>query len=215
MTPAEVESFQRTPRLVDGVLAPPADWWGKPLRVDGDLGPRTRWALYISRLDPRRQSIVQRACSKVGECETVANRGPWPDFVLRRCGYDVPDDPRVPLPNAAWCAAHASWCMSVEGLPERRELGARNLAQSMRRPAFVLPGDFGCFPTGTWQMHIFPIVACGPGEVLAPEGNHGNRVALVRRRLSEIQIVTPFPVEELPPLPMDVPLVPVQVAGTR
>jgi hypothetical protein len=217
LTAADIRRFQSAEQLVDGRLEPPTDWLGKPLRVDGDHGARTRWALAISRLDPRRQAIVKRACSKVGQAETpgVANRGPWPDFVLRRAGLYVPVDELTPLQDAAWCAAHASWCMSVDGLPERKELGARNLAQMLRRATFVQAGDFGWFPTGTWQAHIFPIVAVGPGEVACAEGNHGNRVALVRRRLTDIQVVTAFPVEELAELPPELDLVPVKAASTR
>lgn len=217
MTKDEVAKFQGTKLLVDGELAVPTDWLGKPLRVDGDLGPRTRWALSISRLDPRRQAIVKRACSKVGQAETpgVPNRGPWPDWVLRWCGVNVPEDPTVPLPDYSWCAAHASWCMSVEGLPERRELGALNLARQLRRATLVLPGDFGWFPTGGGHAHIFPIIGLGPGEVASPEGNHGNRCALVRRLMTEIEIVTPFPVEEIAMVPPGLTLVPVKAASTR
>lgn len=217
MTQDEVAKFQGTKLLVDGELALPTDWLGKPLRVDGDLGPKTRWALAISRLDPRRQAVVKRSCSKVGKFETpgVANRGEWPDFVLRRAGILVPEDPNIPLPDAAWCAAHASWCISVDGLPVRKEAGAMNLVALLRRPSFVQPGDVGWFPTGGGHAHIFPIVAVGPGEVAAAEGNHGNRVALVRRRMSEIQIVTPFPVEELAEIPPELDLVTVKAAGTR
>lgn len=216
MTPDQIRAFQGRQQLVDGVLGPPTDWFGKPLKVDGDLGAKTRWALGISRLDPRRQAIVKRACSKVGQFETVANRGPWPDFVNRRAGILVPEDPTVPLPDAAWCASHSSWCMSVDGLPERAEAGAMNLVEQLRRPTFVLPGDFGWFPTGGRHAHIFPIVATMPGEVAGAEGNHGNRCALVRRLMSEIQIVSAFPVEELPEIPSsELDLVLVKGASTR
>lgn len=217
MTPEEVRAFQRRETVVDGELGPPRDWLGRALRVDGDLGPKTRWAMAISHHDPRRQAIVRRACSKVGQFETrgVANRGPWPDWVLRWCGVDVPEDPTVPLPDFSWCAAHASWCMSVEGLPERKELGALNLARQLRRSTLVLPGDFGWFPTGGGHAHIFPIIGLGPGEVAAAEGNHGNRCALVRRLMNDIEIVTPFPVEEIAMIPPELPLVAVKGASTR
>lgn len=215
MTPDEVRAFQAREMLVDGELGPPRDWLGVPLQVDGDLGARTRWAMAIALLEPRRQAIVRRACSKIGQAETVANRGPWPDFVLARCGIHVPDDPKVPMPDNAWCAAHASWCMSVEGLPERKEAGARALAQSLRRTTVVLPGDFGWYPTGTWQAHIFPLVATGAGEVACADGNHRNRVELVRRRLADIEVVSPFALGELTGLPPGLELVPVRAAGTR
>lgn len=227
MTPDEVRAFQRREMVVDGELGPPTDWLGTPLRVDGDLGPRTRWAIAISKLAAWRQAVVKRACSKIGERETVANRGAWPDFVLRRCGIYVPEDPEEPSPDHAWCAAHASWCASVDGLPVRREAGARKLAASMRWPGpVVLPGDFGWFPTGQWQAHIFPIIGVGPGEVAAAEGNHGNGVELVRRELLHVNVVTPGPAGGAPPspaavreqmalIPPGLTLVPVRAAGTR
>jgi len=222
VTPAEVRAFQQRHTWVDGELGPARDWLGKPLLVDGDLGDKTRWAIAIALLDARRQAIVRRACSKIGQAETagVANRGPWPDFVLRRCGIFVPEDPLVPMPDNAWCGGHASWCVSVDGLPERREAGARKLVGLLRPTRVPLPGDFGWFPTGPWQAHIFPIVGVGPGEVAAAEGNHGNRCELVRRRLADIEVVSAFPAEPfLPELVARVPpgltLVPVRAVGTR
>lgn len=218
MTKDQIAKFQSTERIVDGVLGPPRDWRGQPLVVDGDLGQRTRWALAISRLDPRRQAIVQRACSKVGQKETIENRGPWPDFVLRRCDVNVPEDESVPTPDNAWCAAHASWCMSVDGLPERKEAGARDLAGSMRPTTLVLPGDFGWYPTGapgSWTAHIFPIIGTGPSLVACADGNFRNCCGLWLRRTHEVRIVTPFPVEELPECPPGLPLVPVRAEGTR
>lgn len=214
----QVKAFQRQLTTVDGVLGAPRDWQGVALDDDGDFGPRTEWAFAIAALDPRRQAIVKRACSAVGMRETVANRGPGEpgiDWWLRRCGVFVPDDPDVPLPDAAWCAAFASWCMSVAGLPHRAEAGARALAQSLRTATFVLPGDFFWFPTGSWQAHIAPIIGSGPGEVATVEGNHNNEVALVRRRTSEGRIVTPFPFEAPAGIPPRLPLVTVRSAGTR
>lgn len=215
MTSEEVKAFQRSIQLVDGVSGPPTDWLGKPLRVDGDLGAKTRWAMAIARLDPRRQAIVKRACSKIGVFETVANRGPWVDFVLRRCGIYVPEALDVPLPDASWCCAHTSWCISVDGLPERKEAGTMNLVLQLRRPTFLLPGDLGWFPTGGGHAHIWPMIGFGPGEAAGAEGNHGNRCALVRRLLAEINVVTPFPVEEDAGIPTDLNLVPVKAASTR
>lgn len=220
MTPDEVRAFQgNTEQIVDGVLGPPRDWYGKPLLIDGDLGPKTRWAMAMAAQDPRRQAIVRRACSGVGVIrETIANRGPGVpgvDWLLRRCGVHVPEDLTIPMPDNAWCAAFASWCMSVAGLPVRAEAGARALAESLRTPTFVLPGDFAWFPTGKWQAHIAPIIGVGPGEVATAEGNHGNAVELVRRATTEVLIVTPFPIEDLPGVPPRLRLVPVRREGTR
>jgi len=196
MTPNQVSEFQR------GRF----DWEGKPLRVDGDLGPRTRWALAMSRLDSRRQAIVANACGFVGLTERATNRGPEIDTWLERCG--------APL-GSPWCAAFASWCISVPDLSSVREAGAQTLGRSLRSTTLILPGDVMWFPAGTWQGHCGIVVGTGPGEVACVEGNHGNRVALVRRRTADVRIATPLPVEELPGIPPGLPLVPVQREGTR
>lgn len=220
MTPDEVRAFQgNTSTIVDGVIGPPRDWFGVPLKVDGDLGPRTRWAIAMAAQDPRRQAIVRRACSGVGVIrETIANRGPGVpgvDWLLRRAHVDVPEDPTIPLPDYGWCAAFASWCISVDGLPVRAEAGARALAESLRTPTIILPGDLAWFPTGKWEAHIAPIIGVGPGEVATAEGNRRNACELVRRSTSEVRIVTPFPFEDLPGIPPGLTLVPVAREGTR
>jgi hypothetical protein len=182
------------------------DWEGKPLVVDGALGPRTRWALAISRLDTRRQAIVANACGFVGLRERSTNRGPDIDTWLERCGAEL---------GSPWCAAFASWCISVPGLPSVREAGAQALGRSMRPTTLILPGDVMWFPTGTWTGHCGIVIGTGPGELAVVEGNHENRVALVRRRMADVRVVTPLPVEELAEIPPGLPLVPVQREGTR
>lgn len=215
MTPDQVRAFQTRKRLIDGELRLPFDPWGEPLEDDGDLGPRTRWAIAISHLDPRRQDIVWRACSSVGKGETVANRGEWPDFLHRWCGFEPPDDPRKPLPDRAWCAEQASWCFSVDGLPVRHEAGAQALGRALRRTTLVLPGDGCWYPTGSWQGHFDVIVGVGAGELAVVGGNRRNASRLVRVRMRDVNIVTPLPVEQLPGIPPGLELVPVQREGTR
>lgn len=182
------------------------DWLGKPLVVDGLLGPRTRWALAISRLDPRRQAIVARACSFVGMAEESTNRGPSIDAWLRRCGA---------APGNPWCAAFASWCLSVAYMPEVREASAQALGRSLRPALLVLPGDVMWFATDGWHGHCGIVIGAGPGEVAVVEGNHGNRVALVRRSTLEVRIGTPFVPEDAPGIPPGLELVPARAGGTR
>lgn len=198
MTPAEVETFQ----------AAHHDWFGKSLDVDGVLGPKTEWALAISRLDPRRQKIVTRACGAIGVTEDAGrpNRGVRIDGWLRLCA--APE-------GSPWCAAFASWCLSVPGLPERKHAGAQALGKSLRGTTLVLPGDLMWFPTGDWEGHCGIIIGTGPGELAVVEGNQQNAVRLVRRLSKDVNVATPFPIEALPGMPPDLPLVPVQREGTR
>lgn len=206
MTEDEIRAFQAKPSY---------DWEGRRLVVDGVLGPRTRWALAIARLDPRRQAIVARACSTVGKGETVANRGEWPDFLHRWCGFEPPADPSEPLPDRAWCAEQASWCFSVDGLPVRREAGAQALGRTLRRTTLVLPGDGCWYPTGSWRGHFDVIVGVGIGELAVVGGNRQNASRLVRILTRDVIVVTPLPVEELADIPPGLPLVPVRAEGTR
>lgn len=215
MTPEQTHKFQSTPRMIDGESRLPFDWYGKPLKADGDPGPKTRWALALSALDPRRQSIVWRACSSVGIIEIAPNRGPQIDEWLRRCGVAVPNDPMTLAPDNAWCASFASWCVSVDGLPERREAGAQALGKALRASTLVTPGDLAWFPTGPWQGHIGVIVGLGAGEFATVEGNQRNAVWLVKRLSKDVNVATPFPIEAFPGMPPDLPLVPVQREGTR
>lgn len=196
MNEAEIRAFQ----------AKAYDWAGKRLVVDGQLGPRTRWALAISRLDPRRQAIVANACGFVGLVEQGTNRGPEIDTWLQRCG--------APL-GSPWCAAFASWCISVPGLASVREAGAQALGRALRPTQLILPGDVMWFATSAVYGHCGIIVGTGPGELAVVEGNHQNRVALVRRRMADVRCVTPLPVEELADIPPGLPLVPAQREGTR
>lgn len=215
MIPEQVHRFQSTMRFIDGTMRYPFDWYGEPLRQDGDLGPKTRWALALSALDTRRQSIVWRACSSVGVLEEAPNRGKRIDEWLRRCGVSVPKDPWEPAPDNAWCAAFASWCVSVDGLPERREAGAQALGKALRASTLITPGDLAWFKTGTWQGHIGVIVGLGAGELAVVEGNQRNAVRLVRRLSKDVRISTPLPLEEMPGVPPGLELVAVQKEGTR
>jgi hypothetical protein len=200
MTPEQIAEFQRGHD----------DWAGNPLRVDGALGPRTQWALEISRLDPRRQAIVERACSSVGIAELVgqANRSAQIDSWLARCG--------APL-GSPWCAAFASWCLSVNGLPVTRLGGAQALGRSLAPTLDPVPGDIMWFATGSWTGHCGIVIGVGPEEVATVEGNQHDAVRLARRRRAEVRFARSTP-ELLPhgaAVPPELPLIPVKREGTR
>jgi hypothetical protein len=203
MTPAEIRAFQ------DGYGGEnkPFDWEGVPLDVDGDLGPRTRWALDLSRHDPLRQTIVARAISCLGMSEPDGNnRHEFFDFLNERCGVAL---------GSPYCASGASWCISVPGAPEVAEAGAQELLRTLRRTTLVLPGDVGGAATGKHTGHVGIVIAQGPGEVAMVEFNHGNRVALVRRLMQGLTFGTNLPGLALPGIPPGLPLVPWTYTGTR
>lgn len=199
MTTDEVREFQRAHR----------DWLGMVLRVDGDVGPRTRWALAISRLDPRRQAIVANACGYVGMHERSPNRGPDIDGWLGRCG--------VPL-GQPWCAAFASWCISVPGLPTVREASAQRLGKGLWKTTRPVPGDVMWFPTGSWQGHCGIVIGTNADFVATVEGNRDNAVRLQCRARTEVFFGDVLGRDEVAgdaPIPSNLQYVPVRAEGTR
>lgn len=196
MTPLEIREFQSTH----------FDWEGKRLELTGP-GPRTQWALDVSYLDRRRQAIIERACGQVGLSESEGdNRAFRIDAWNRRAG--------APL-GSPWCASFASWCISVDGLPDVCEASALALGRRLRETTLILPGDVMWFATGASAGHCGIVIGIGPGEVACVEGNHGNRVALCRRSLSQVKIATPLPVQTFPAIPPGLPLAAAAYEGTR
>src|SRR5690606_26408283 len=98
----------------------------------------------IAHLPLVRQDIVSRACAYVGmrEVPPSGNRGLEIDAWLERCGAPI---------GSPWCAAFASWCLSVPGQRKWTQAGAQALGKSMRATDRPLPGDVMWFPTGPWQ----------------------------------------------------------------
>lgn len=154
------------------------DWTGRPLKVDGQLGPRTRWALAISDLPRHRRDIVAIACSQVGveEVPPGSNRGVAVDGYLKPTGLSA-----VP-----WCAAFVCWVLREAGCLEGLKF-TPSAAQCLRqlRPAVSgpLPGDvFGWVnPDGTGHVGFVigdAPVSSGQGAIITCEGNsrHGVRV---------------------------------------
>lgn len=183
------------------------DWCGKPLVVDGVLGHKTRWALDIARLEPMRQEQVARACSCVGKAEVGgANRGELQDMLNRRAG--------VPL-GSPYCAAGASWALSVPGAPEVRQASAMGLLRSLRRVTLIQPGDVGGAPTSPTTGHVGVVIAQGPGVVWMVEFNHGNTVALVLRSTQGLEFGTNLPILSMPAPPSGLEVVPWSYENTR
>lgn len=185
MRPDEIRQFQRTH----------TDWEGKRLLDDGVLGPKTRWALDIARLEPWRQEQVARACSCVSaNVETDGpNRGPGPDAWNRRAGAKL---------GSPYCASGASWAISVPGVPEIREASAMQLLRVLRRVTLIQPGDVGGAPTSPTTGHVGIVIAQGPGLVWMVEFNHGNQVAIVPRSTLGLEFGTNLPILTLPSIPM-------------
>lgn len=151
--------------------------------MDGQLGPRTRWALAIADLPRHRRDIVAIACSQVGVVETPpgSNRGVAIDGYLRPTGLSA-----VP-----WCAAFVCWvlreagCLGGDAALRYTPSAAQCLRQLRPAVSGPLPGDvFGWVnPDGTGHVG-FVIGDDGEGDgqdVVTCEGNSRNGVRINRR----------------------------------
>lgn len=188
---------------------------GKKLEVDGRIGPQTAWAMSIANQHPFRRQVVERALVHVGLGEEPigSNRGPLIDHWLRRCGVFVPADNR-PMPKNAWCAAFASYCLSVPGYPEVRLALVRDLVKKYQEIPFeeTLPGDLGFLlnPDGDTNPnndtgHVWVLTGRDTQARLTMqiEGNTGNRVAVTTRGVERYLRTIALP--DMPGIPNGVP----------
>ncbi len=160
---------------------------GLPLRIDGDLGPQTRWAMDLETLVPERIAIVRAAQQHLDLIEDPPGSNSDPAGLiqgwLKACGAKSGD---------AWCAAYASHCLSF-GLGRRiREAGALKLGELFAPTANPIAGDLAGFATGGGFGHIFIIAGVAPigtlpREVMGIEGNCNNSCCCTRRPFDELR----------------------------
>lgn len=165
------------------------DYLGVPLRADGDLGPKTRWAMYLDTLSPWRQSAVRAFLTLRGLREQGDNRGTLPDFVLRLAGT---------APGQSWCAATYSWALWVAGLCQRTGFHPNASVLALRgalRPVpfeQVQPGDFASLvhPDGV-HGHGGMVLWPGVDWVASIDANISDQVDVIRYRATDRQYFSP------------------------
>lgn len=187
------------------------DWEGKPLKADGVLGPRTRWALAIADLPRWRRDVIRIATNYCGVAEEPlgSNRGLWVDRFLAPSG----------LSSVPWCAAFVSWVLREAGLevPGGYHVSAAKLLRSLwpqvEQPT---PGDvFGWVnPDGTGHCGFVLGVANRIGTLATIEGNSEHRVRVCWRPRRDLQIGTLRP-DECLPVVAEAPLVERAGGATR
>jgi hypothetical protein len=164
---ADVRAFQRTH----------LSHIGKPLRVDGDVGAQTVWALDFDTISPARRAIIQSAQVWIGLSESPPGSNDDPAGTIRgwltRCGAR-PGDP--------WCASFVSKCIGTVAIPGAQVLGRHF-------PAVTMPfaGDIFWFPTSPVFGHCGIVIGVGAHEVMTLEGNCQNAVQCVRRARDQLR----------------------------
>jgi hypothetical protein len=186
------------------------DHLGAPLKVDGQLGPRTQWAMALAGLPSARVAIVSRAQGELGLEEFAGtNRHPNIDAWLRRCG--------APL-GSPWCAAFASWCISA-GTDVVAVAGACNLGRRFPNTENPIPGDMFWYPTDNQgHGHCGIVVGVTLSEVMCIEGNQRNAVRCTRRSRDSLNFSRTAPAcpgAALPGIPPGVPFLTSTGLGTR
>ncbi len=204
---AATDAFDaRVRTAVLGFQSQNLDERGRPLKVDGIVGPVTWWALQhpktnpahaadeATRLDrlppggsPRGRAALrvalQEVASGAGE-EGGNNRGP---FVRKYLNGII-------APPADWCAGFVSWCFDqpAGSCPFGYTLGARDLLRRCRargwgfdhRVELPQPGDMVVWrrgPIDGWQGHVGLVFEASEGGMLYTiEGNKGGYPARVR-----------------------------------
>jgi hypothetical protein len=179
---------------------------GRPLKVDGLVGPVTWWALE----HPNNQSLFAEAQEEItvprsggstrgraalrvaiSEIEAGAreiasdNSGPFVQKYLNRI---------VPTP-AHWCAGFVSWCFTQheDGCPFNYSLGARDIRDQFRRRGWLYEvtalqqpeaGDVIFWwrdRPDSWMGHVGFVQSSSSGIVYTIEGNKGGFPAPVRQ----------------------------------
>lgn len=191
-------------RAVEGFQARHLGPNGRPLVVDGAVGPLTLWALqhannselvdWPDRLPriPRGGAAHGRAALRVALNEMqqrareigADNSGAF----VRKYLNGVLDPPQN------WCAAFVSWCFAQtsQGMPYPYSLGARDIREKFRRRGWAFdardtrpePGDIVVWWRGQpqgWQGHIGFVLRLEHGVLYTVEGNKGGYPAPVRQ----------------------------------
>lgn len=142
---------------------------GRPLQVDGILGPESQWALDLFSCSPRRRAVVARAQSRLGHTEEPpgSNRSHLIDEWLQRCHAST---------GQPWCAAFASWCLESVAIAGALALGGHFPAVDS-----PLPGDLMFFASGGGKGHCGLVLGVAKHEVMTIEGNCQDSVRCVRR----------------------------------
>ncbi len=191
-----------------GYAQPPTDWSGALLKADGDLGPRTEWALAMADLPRLRREVGRVAIGELGEAETSENDSP------RIRVYKAPIGGK---PGEAWCAYGVSYVLRQAHVPGSIYTGShRTCLHQFPLTDTPLPWDlFGWTNAdGTGHVGFVAGYAPEPGQYVTLEFNSANRVRLCRRPREGLTF-SRLPTPAFVPTILGAPLVLRAKEGTR
>lgn len=174
MNKAQIMEFQRNN----------LDWSGKPLDVDGSIGPRTEWAMAIVDFPAFRRNILQHACFYIGVQETSTNRGKLIDEWLLAVGAGV---------GLPWCAAFASAILRAAGVDFQGSASAAGLLGQFKETAYPYPGDLFGWINSDISGHVGFVLGYTKEGIATVEGNSANCVRICSRPYAGLEFRTvPF-----------------------
>lgn len=197
MTENEILEFQRAIHHTD--------WFGKPLKADGIIGPVTQWAMDMATLKNWRQSVVRLSLTEhakgIVEIPPGSNRGLEIDKYIIWCNLD----PKAKKGEGfRWCAASASYALSAGSPKPIRHASVKNLSKILIPALHPQPGDlaYSLRPDGTGHCGI--LIGIDEIDAMINEGNSNNRMEVVRRLRANLQFGTI--VQGLPSMVPDIPI---------
>lgn len=159
---------------------PPSAWDGALIHPDGDLGPRTEWALALADLPRLRRDVARVAIGELGEKESAPNDSPR---------IRVYKEPLNVAPGLPWCACGVSWVLREARVPGAIYTASAHLAIH-QFPLTTDPQPWDLFgwtnPDGTGHVGFVAGFAPGPVplaglELVTLEFNSANMVRMCQR----------------------------------
>jgi hypothetical protein len=172
----EVKAIQAGSDNVPGI-----DWFGEPLLVDGNWGPKTAWWAGIQQLEMTRQCIVRIALEhyrlKRSEDKGRPNRGGWVDEIVKPGGIGL---------GHPWCAAFVANVLQEAGADwPLYHMSAYKILEWAKATGRIvkdpLPGDVFAFMHNQTEGHVGIVLACDLNWICDVDGNVGNKVSVGKR----------------------------------
>lgn len=186
------------------VQTPGIDWFGQPLVVDGNAGPKTQWWAGILLLHPTRVQIIKTALEYYRRRvkETAPNRGDGVDEFQEPAGIGL---------GNPWCIAFTSFVLVNDcRLTWPYHMSAYQLIAWAKATGRVvqdpLPGDLFAFlypDSKTKEGHGGIVLGSDASWIADVDGNVGNAVAVgkrARRGLTFVRTVDAVPETTMPTL---------------